>query len=163
MRFSSQKNYVIFITVDTKSITEVRRLYRRYSYSMKIEQRFIKIKILSFWVLFAVNSSFLSQWAGKYHIFQSPWLLYPKNFMQHCKCYPICYIYNINWHCSYLFIVQFNHVDHTEMILIILSLGIAFPVWKFIMAILLAIKKYKLQQRKVNKINQSVEITNRCL
>ena len=149
--------------MDTKSITEVRRLYRRYSYSIKIEQLFIKIKILSSWVFFAINSSFLSQWAGKYHKFQSHWLLYPKHFMHHCKCNPICYICNMNWHCSYLFIVHFKHVGHTEMILIILSLGTAFPAWKFIMAILLAMKKYKLQQRKVNKINQSVEITNRCL
>ena len=149
--------------MDTKSLTEVRRLHRRYSYSMKIEQLFIKIKILSSWVLFAISSSFLCKWAGKYHIFQSHWLLYPKKFMQHCKCYPICYIYNINWHCSYLFIVHFKHVGHTEMILIILSLGIAFPAWKFIMAILLAMKKYKLKQRKVNKINQLVEITNRFL
>ena len=149
--------------MDTKSITEVRRLYRRYSYCMKIEQLFIKIKILSSCVIFANNSSFLSQWTGKYHIFQSHWLLYPKNFMQHYKCNLIFYICNMNWHCPYLFIVHFKHVGHTEMILIILSLGTAFPAWKFIMAILLAMKKYKLQQRKVNKINQSVEITNRCL
>ena len=149
--------------MDTKSITEVRTLYRQYSYSMKIEQLFIKIKILSSWVLFAISSSFLCKWAGKYHIFQSHWLLYPKKFMQHCKCYPICYIYNINWHCSYLFIVHFGRVGYTEMILTILYLSIGFPAWKFIMVIWPAMKKYKLQQRKVNKINQSVEVTNRFL
>ena len=147
----------------TKSITEVRTLYRQYSYSMKIEQLFIKIKILSFWFLFAISSSFLCKWAGKYHVFQSHWLLFPKKFMQHCKCYPICYIYNIKWHCSYLFIAHFKHVGHTEMILTILSLSIAFSPLKYIMAIWPALKKYKLQPRKINKINQTVEVTNRCL
>ena len=142
---------------------EVITLYRQYSYSVKIDQLFIKITILSSWVFFAISSSFLCKWAGKYHIFQSHWLLYPKTFMQHCKCYPICYIYNINWHCSYLFMVHFKHVGHTEMILKILCLSIAFPAWKFIMAIWPAMKKFKLQQWKVNKISQSVEVTNRCL